>query len=1078
MAHSIPVSSAGYAGSHLSRRLKLTISTMACLWGLFSGYTLLFSPLFSPRIEIVDRVGDKVTSETDRGRLTEERRQAETYLPGQPWAAEEKKGYHFRTDSGYFFVRNWDNQVDDGKKVRFTPFAMIWRPKGHDPAKAPYTIVSSSAVVAFTKKFEVSNPNPGRVVGGALEGDVQIRGPDGLGIDGQHFYFGEQVQRIWSDHAIHFQHGLNSGRATGIELDLISHPRPETVETLAVTGIRTVRLRKAVEMSLYPSSGTPETPGEPVLVKCQGAFEYDVLNYLAKFEKEVWVRQSTGNNQMDELKCDTLTLVFERDAEEAGTPPPNPETAQTGFETKLKFRRLLAEGPKVTISSQRSNMHGWMTSLNYDEQSRVIALSDARQVRLLQADNEVLCPEITVLLDEAKKDVESVECRGSGQLYRYARGTDQKTPSSKKQRELSATWQRVLKMAPDPQTGLDLIEIEGHAELKRIGALSLEADIIGIWVTRSRNEIDRSPGGKVGDVADNAVRPRKMLALKDVHFGSPQIGGQTESLAVWFEDGKLPRIPVTDVRQSSLQNRDANGDLDESASAGLVVGRTNRKQIRTPSGRDRDSVVIHETALQKPARTSAKKSTGRTSFAAVEAGQSAPRSTDGKNRSSPTISLDADDSDLEPASEPKAASPTGKQRSQPLHVVAEQIQVRALQDGDEDPQVAEVVTEGRVHIQQEHAKGERPLDVKGDKLLLWNYGDSNQILEVFGAPAHVQDRQLQLKGPDIRFDRIANRATVKGPGELLVPVPKGMDGKPLSKPELLQVTWKEKMEFDGRLAKFFSDVHSKLSGSDMRCEEMDVMFTRRISFAEDSRRDQEVDIQSLVCRDGVDLRSYEYEGTVLVGVRKARGYEFKFNRTTGVVTSQGGGGLEIWSLEGGKRDKKRTDARVDNMRAREVAPGVWKYTRILFDGTMRGNTNEQSTTFRDVKQVVYGTVANSTEAIDDIENLPKDGGWMKCQELTLTHVPETKSTKAHVEMKATGNVALEGQSFNALAHQVSYDQSKGQYIISGDGTQDATIYREGTRGGRRSSQSAQLMRFTPAENAFSIDRGSGGEANR
>jgi hypothetical protein len=743
-------------------------------------------------------------------------------------------------------------------------------------------------------------------------------------------------------------------------------------------------------------------------------------------------------------------------------------------------------------------MQGWMTSLNYDEQSRIIVLTDVPHVRLLQKNNEVLCPEITVVLDEEKKQIERVECRGSGQLYQYARGTEQNAPASKKRRELSATWQRLLKKAPAPEAGLDLIELEGRAELKRIGQMSLEADVIGIWVTRGTGRIDRANARRANDLEEDAIQPKKLLALKNVRFASPQIGGRTESLAVWFKEGQLPPIPVIEARKLSQLTRSpepvfkAFESETEPASdfqpqpGRLIVrgpspeGETERMQVYLPKKREPAPTVRQSLAAIDDSRVSprtAKQPTKRTpGSGSGEAIQNRPRSKNGSSNAAVKTAQNPRVRPIDPPADEATAAPPVKQRDKPLDVVAEQIQVLAMRDGDQT-EIAEVVTEGRVHVQQDHSNGELPLDVTGDKLLLWNYGDTNQILQVYGKPAQVQDRKLQLEGPDIRFDRIANRALVTGAGVLRAPVPNGMDGKPLPEPQMLDVFWKEKMDFDGKIARFFANVRSQLNGSDMRCEEMQVTFNRRVSFADEAPREQDTKIQSVLCRDGVDLKTYEYEGNRLVSVGTAHGFEFKLNQLTGRVTSQGPGTLESWRLDRGRHDAQRPGKRVDNMRAREVDATEWKYTRIDFDGSMRGSTKDQTTTFRDVKCVIYGSVTSSTETIDE-EHLPKDGGRMRCRELTLTQVPATKDVKAHLELKATGNVALEGNSFSALAHQVTYDESKDQYIISGDGAQNATIFRESETGGRRNSKSAQHMQFIPSQNRLSFDRVSGGEANR
>ncbi len=173
----------------MNRRTVFTMSTCMVLCGVYEAYAVFVSPWFSPRVDIVKE--EKHVEEPAAPKPAENRRQAELYLSDQTWASDSK--YQFRSDTGYYYFMEWDT-VEPTGQVRFQPFAMIWRPKGHPPEKAPYTIVSESALVEFASKFEVTNSNPGRVIGGALEGNVRIRGPDNLAIDhGQYFNFAERA---------------------------------------------------------------------------------------------------------------------------------------------------------------------------------------------------------------------------------------------------------------------------------------------------------------------------------------------------------------------------------------------------------------------------------------------------------------------------------------------------------------------------------------------------------------------------------------------------------------------------------------------------------------------------------------------------------------------------------------------------------------------------------------------------------------------------------------------------------------------------------------------------------------------
>jgi hypothetical protein len=236
----------------VDRRTLLTVSTAACLCGMYEAYALFVSPLFSPQ-QIREPVGP------GRGqplpKPPENRRQAEKHLSDQEWASDSP--YQFRTESGFFYFREWE-KIEQTGKIRFHPFAMIWWPKGSDPEETPYTIVSDAALVEFAQKFEITNPHPGRVVGGALEGKVRIRGPKDLSIDGRNFNFAEKATRIWSDHKVAFQQGPHTGRGQGLELELIPAIGPPDNDKPAVTGVRTVRLRKDVQME--PSLRTGRSP--------------------------------------------------------------------------------------------------------------------------------------------------------------------------------------------------------------------------------------------------------------------------------------------------------------------------------------------------------------------------------------------------------------------------------------------------------------------------------------------------------------------------------------------------------------------------------------------------------------------------------------------------------------------------------------------------------------------------------------------------------------------------------------------------------------------------------------------------
>src|SRR4029077_14116829 len=131
----------------------------------------------------------------------------------------------------------------------------------------------------------------------------------------------------------------------------------------------------------------------------------------------------------------------------------------------------------------------------------------------------------------------------AGKLFSYDKPGEPKGPApEKKTAALAARWQKHLEKVPDGRTGLDQIEFKGAAVLNQAVKMSLEGDVIRIWVTPQAQKPEgqaQSAGTPPAD-DEQGLQPKRMQALRDVSFASPQIGGRTERLEVWFEEGPLP----------------------------------------------------------------------------------------------------------------------------------------------------------------------------------------------------------------------------------------------------------------------------------------------------------------------------------------------------------------------------------------------------------------------------------------------------------------------------------------------------------------------------------------------------------
>jgi hypothetical protein len=103
--------------------------------------------------------------------------------------------------------------------------------------------------------------------------------------------------------------------------------------------------------------------------------------------------------------------------------------------------------------------------------------------------------------------------------------------------------------------------------------------------------------------------------------------------------------------------------------------------------------------------------------------------------------------------------------------------------------------------------------------------------------------------------------------------------------------------------------------------------------------------------------------------------------------------------------------------------------------------------------------------------------WITSDTLGITEDPTAKLAKAPVrqfELEALRRVTIEGQdpgqgAFTAYGHRATYNQSKGLFVLEGDGVTPATIEQQKFAGAPSSPQSAQRMIFNQNTGSVRID---------
>src|SRR5690606_30272134 len=79
----------------------------------------------------------------------------------------------------------------------------------------------------------------------------------------------------------------------------------------------------------------------PVIVKCEGRFHFDLINYVASFDQRVEVRRTRLNGPFDSLDCNELAIHFSP-VDEKGVPIANddPDISRRQSKAMGKFKPI------------------------------------------------------------------------------------------------------------------------------------------------------------------------------------------------------------------------------------------------------------------------------------------------------------------------------------------------------------------------------------------------------------------------------------------------------------------------------------------------------------------------------------------------------------------------------------------------------------------------------------------------------------------------------------------------------------------------------------------------------------------
>ncbi|MEX0818591.1 MAG: hypothetical protein WD070_03330, partial [Pirellulaceae bacterium] len=379
---------------------------------------------------------------------------------------------------------------------------------------------------------------------------------------------------------------------------------------------------------------------------------------------------------------------------------------------------------------------------------------------------------------------------------------------------------------------------------------------------------------------------------------------------------------------------------------------------------------------------------------------------------------------------PGPAAPA--ERTQKLVVQAERLNAE-IRLG-RNPQLIRLGAQGMVHCEEqattELASG---MSLDCDVFQVIDGATENPIVTVEGVPARVMAQGAELVGNVIEIHQGNNRAFIKGPGQMSLP-------RPQTPQAPWFVRWQHRMRFDGQQATFEGDVVARgmqvmRAGEQVRFqatgEALNVTLTRFVNFEKPDDTD-DMGLRELLFQGDCVLQSDTIDPR---GMRKSAERmeirNLRIDQVSGTLHGDGPGWLT--SVHQGQDMFKEGQF--------ATTPKGLHFLRVDFQQELVGNLTGRRMEFLGNVKTVYGPVASWDQAIDttDPSRLGPRDVVVTSQRLALADMGDTRDRFDAVELEATGNAFVRGQTFNASGQRISYVKSKDQLVLEGDGRNYAML---------------------------------------
>ncbi len=998
--------------------LQRYVAALAIVMIAFSAYALLAVPRIEPSVKIISPPETPIDVTVQP--MKEHRQKVEQLFPPGSWQLKNPKV--LETEHGTLVFKDYKPLADG--RMELKPLTLIVYAGSSDETKTlqrPLILdAPDGAVLQFDSATDPARADFGRLTGGLLTGEIRIYSPpttpaanDALQITTRNVQLDER--RIWTPHAVNFRYGPSYGSGRDLVVTLLpSEKTGKRGSAPAFEGIKTLELVH-VEKFHFEMSADTVLPGQKSIKK---PTENSAANKPLPAPVEVTCQ---GPFLFD---FEQHVASFEDTVDVIRLNPDGPSDQLTCQLLSIHFRPKTKPGQPPVDAGEQSKTN---LALELD---RVVAVghpvvlrapsmgATARGQRLeyhFLTRRIVLADNDRVTLHDERFDVEArqieYEMAASGELGRmWAAG-----PGSLRVRKMDVAAKKTVGRLRPPIVPL---------------ATRPDSNAPAMFVAAWQKELRLRPhqGQHVVSLIEGAT------------VNVPTTGGfSADEIHLWLNE--VPRSS-TAAHRSSTKPQFGSGKNEIQPDRMLALGHVKIHAEQLDGDTGRLEVWFRN---QPPALTPAN----------TNVINNAPQS-------------------LLPT---RPAANTGpKANPQKFKLGGDLVRIEISRQG-EVTALEEVSVEGNVRLEEQPLPvpaGEvvAPLVITGDALQLQGGMEANAIVHILGQPAVVAARGTTMRGSNIHLHRSENLAWIEGPGEMLLPMARDLNGAKIERPTNVAVTWQTGLEFNGQLARFAGNVEARTDQQWARADGLDVTLVERLDFLQAKASAQpQVDAIEFDGHFALENRSFDKQRR-LASIEKMEAVSLRVEQQTGNMRATGPGWVSTVRTGGASNPLAARLAPAAPPGGRTAADEPqFTYLFAEFQLQIEGNFHQRQVEFQRHVRAVYGPVTgwDKTLNIDRPELLDEGGVLMSCQRLTLREMPGSSRDSTTLEMEATGDTIVEGRGFTARAARIGYVDEKQLLVLEGDGRRDAELTRQTSIGGPQSSLTARKIMYWRFDNRVEVD---------